>query len=90
MRTAMYKRRRTLLPALPQTREEIRIPDDLQTINGRDFLIINTPGQNKIIAFATDKNLQILTEAATLYVERCNVLRISTTVHSNLHAPCDV
>ena len=67
VRTAMYKRRRTILPLLPQTREAIHVPNELRQINNIDFLIIDTPGENKILAFATDQNLRILSEASTIY-----------------------
>ena len=69
--SSMYRAKHKSLPTLAKTRREIVIPARLQyTPNLQEkFLLADIGTDDKILIFATEKNLEYLTEAHTLFCD---------------------
>ncbi len=67
MKSSMYRSRRSRLPTLPQSREDIQIEGRWQkTLSGEQFLLLQ---EGEILLFATNGNLCLLAAAETVYVD---------------------
>lgn len=67
-RSILYRQRSRLLPKLPSTTNEIDLQDQwVQTSTGERFLLADDNNGPRILVFATERNLQHLTNNTTLY-----------------------
>ena len=66
LRSRIKRVKRAEMPAQPQTIEEINVPDSLcLTLNGDTFLIRDCViGNDRILLFATQVNIQRLSQAS--------------------------
>jgi MULE transposase domain len=59
--SGLYRQRHSRMPALPQTRADIQIPDIYRTTStGETFLMANSSINNSIMIFCTTSNLKLL------------------------------
>lgn len=96
MKATLYRQRRKLIPALPATRTEVHFEGEwTQTVKGEPFLVAEDGDNDKIIIFASERNLQQMAEAESLYVDGTfqicpRVFYQVFTIHSvvnGLHVP---
>ncbi len=71
LKTSLYRNRRSRLPRLPQSREDVHFDADwAKTASGEDFLMADDgQGEDKLILFATAANIKLLCGADTVYVD---------------------
>ena len=70
VKSALYRQRRKLIPALPSTRAEVAFEGEwAQTANGKSFLLAEDGGDDKMVIFASEDDLRRLAEAEYLYVD---------------------
>ncbi|XP_050406180.1 uncharacterized protein LOC126821734 [Patella vulgata] len=66
---SLYRARAKILPALPQTRNDIQLPDSYtKTTSGDDFLL-HAAADNRFLVFSTQENLYHLANADTIYCD---------------------
>ena len=65
--SSMYRKRRSVIPGLPQHREDIQIPPAYATLNNKDFLLVDEGEDNRLLMFSTRKNLNILCHCDAVY-----------------------
>lgn len=67
--SGLYRQRRRLLPALPQTREQVNIPDVYKnTLSGERFLLSHSKNKNTVI-FCTPSNLSLLCQSKLICLD---------------------
>lgn len=70
MSSALYRHRKKNLPSLPKSRAEVNLEGSwTEASDGRPFLLINDGEDNKILAFSTTEQLEILQSADVLYMD---------------------
>ena len=71
MKSALYRRRKSLIPKLPQSRSEVCFSGEwANTVKEERFLLAEDgDGDARLVIFATNENLMKLVEADTLYVD---------------------
>ena len=71
VKSSLYRRRRKLIPQLPQSRADVHFDGEwTQTFKGTQFLLAEDGvGVDKMIIFATEDNLRRLAEAGTIHVD---------------------
>lgn len=58
VKSSLYRERRKLLPPLPTSREDLRLPEEYsKTATGDNFLIADDGLERKILVFGTNENL---------------------------------
>ena len=67
VRSSMYRKRRSVIPDLPQRREDIQIPPAYATLNNENFLLVDEGEENRLLMFSTRKNLTILCRCDAVY-----------------------
>ena len=96
VKSTLYRQRRKLIPALPATRTEVHFEGEwAQTVKGEPFLVAEDGDNDKIIIFASERNLRQLAAAESLYVDGTfqicpRVFYQVFTIHSlvnGLHVP---
>ena len=96
VKSALYRQRRKLIPALPSTRAEVAFECEwAQTANGKSFLLPEDGGDDNIVIFASEDDLPRLAEAECLYVDGTfhicpNIFYQVFTVHAvvnRVHVP---
>ena len=96
VKSTLYRQRRKRIPALPATRTEVHFEGEwTQTVKGEPFLVAEDGDNDKIIIFASERNLQQMAEAESLYVDGTfqicpRVFYQVFTIHSvvnGLHVP---
>ena len=90
-KTSFYHQRTQLIPNLPTTIDAIDLQDELTTTTANErFLLVNTGDQDKNLIFATNRNLQILADNDTIYVDGTfNTCPLLFTQFYTLHAMVD-
>lgn len=95
MRQIIQRSRRRNLPAEPQSRGEVTLPPSLKmTQNGQDFLLFDTfddedeelgaeDGKDRILAFATQRNLELLAESDIWFMD--GTFKTSPTLFAQLY-----
>ena len=70
-KTSLYDSRRKRLPTIPESRRDVHFNDEwVKTPSGESFLIAEDgDGDDKLIIFGTDKNIELLCESDTIYVD---------------------
>ena len=64
IRTKLIQIRREDMPLLPRTRETIDLDGQfITTLDGLRFLLFDTEGTDRIIAFASDRQLEVLSQS---------------------------
>ena len=71
LKSSLYRLRRKRLPAMPTTRGEVHFCGEwAETDAGENFLLVEDgQGDDKIIIFATQYNLELLSQAEKIYVD---------------------
>ena len=70
VKSALYRQRRKLIPALPSTRAEVTFEGEwARTASGKSFLLAEDGGEEKIVIFSSEDDLRRLAEAECLYVD---------------------
>jgi hypothetical protein len=67
MKTIMHRQRHKTLPRLPKTRYELDLQDEWTRTEGGDPWLHRVDGEEPILIFTTDKNLELLCEADVVY-----------------------
>ena len=70
MNSALYRRRKSLIPKLPQSHSEVCFNGEwANMVKGERFLLAEDgDGDARLVIFATNENLMKLVEADTLYI----------------------
>ena len=70
VKSALYRQRHKRLPSMPQLRCDVQFSGEwAETSNGNPFFLADSGEENKIVIFATEKNLQMLSEADTIFMD---------------------
>ena len=71
MKSALYRRRKSLIPNVPQSRSEVCFSGEwANTVKGERFLLAEDgDGDARLVTIATNENLMKLVAADTLYVD---------------------
>lgn len=70
IRPSLYRSRRKRRPCMPRSRANVHFEGEwAQTIDSRRFLLVEDGDDDKVVIFATDDNLKLLTEAECLFVD---------------------
>ena len=61
IRPSLYRSRRKRLPCMPRSRADVHFEGEwAQTIDSRQFLLVEDGDDDKVAIFATDNNLKLL------------------------------
>ena len=70
MKSSLYRSRRKRFPPIPKSRAEIEVEGEFTTTLSGDRFICRVEGDaDKLIIFATDENLHVLSTLETIYVD---------------------
>ena len=70
LKSSLYRARQSRLHILPQHREDIHIVGQWEkSLSGEQFLLCEEGDADKLIIFATRRNMNLLAEAKTIYVD---------------------
>ena len=84
MKSSLQRVRMEGRPTLPSTIEEVQIVGEWgKTLRGDRFLLFETPGSEKIVAFATDDMLKKLCESSLVIMD--GTFRVSPSLFSQLY-----
>ena len=71
MKSSLYRNRQKRFPTIPQSREDVSFQGEWEnSLSGERFLLCDHADTDKIIKFATNENLKLLSEANTSYIDR--------------------
>lgn len=70
VKSGLYKQRQNTIPALPKNTSDVHLTGVwTQTKSGEDFMLVNDGEEDKIILFATEKNLRNLCDADKIFCD---------------------
>ena len=70
IRSCLYRSRHEHTPTLPIHRRDVSLSGRYtKTCSGEDFLLVDDGNDNKIMIFATEENLQLMSEADAFFID---------------------
>ena len=70
IRSSLYRVRHENTPILPTHRRDVSLsPRFTKTQSGEDFLLVNDGNDDKILIFATEENLRLMSDAEAFYID---------------------
>ncbi|XP_041377271.1 uncharacterized protein LOC121389688 [Gigantopelta aegis] len=70
MSSALYRQRRVLIPALPQTRADVILEEPwTQTNDGRRYLLFSDGNEDNMLVFSTDEQIVALQAAESIFMD---------------------
>jgi len=67
--SALYRQRHRVMPALPQSREAIQVPDMFKTTTSNEQFLMHCSTDNELLMFCTPSSLKLLCEADVICVD---------------------